>query len=67
MSDWFIEEADEWRDSAWNVIRETPHIYQILTKRPERIRENLPELNFRVLQYSYITNVLLASAWLPVI
>lgn len=42
-SDWFIEEADEWRDEAWNVVRKTPHhIYQILTKRPERIRSHLP-------------------------
>lgn len=42
-SDWFIAEADEWRDEAWNVIRHTPyHTYQILTKRPERIISNLP-------------------------
>jgi protein gp37 len=43
-SDWFIEEADQWRDAAWDVIRKTPHhTYQILTKRPERILDNLPE------------------------
>jgi protein gp37 len=43
-SDWFIEEADQWRDEAWDIIRRTPqHTYQILTKRPERILENLPE------------------------
>jgi len=43
-SDWFIEEADEWRSEAWQVIRETPHhTYQILTKRPERIIGNLPD------------------------
>lgn len=42
-SDWFIEEADKWRDEAWDVIRRTPHhTYQILTKRPERIVQNLP-------------------------
>lgn len=42
-SDFFIEEADAWRDEAWEVIRQTPqHTYQILTKRPERIHENLP-------------------------
>ena len=42
-SDFFIEEADEWRDDAWNVIRNTPHLtYQILTKRPENIAERLP-------------------------
>ena len=43
-SDWFIEEADDWRVEAWEIIRQTPqHTYQILTKRPERIRDNLPE------------------------
>jgi protein gp37 len=43
-SDWFIEEADDWRDEAWDVIRQTPHhTYQILTKRPERILEHLPK------------------------
>jgi protein gp37 len=43
-SDWFIDDADQWRDEAWEVIRKTPqHKYQILTKRPERIKENLPE------------------------
>lgn len=43
-SDWFIEEADEWRDEAWKIIRDTPqHTYQILTKRPERIADHLPE------------------------
>jgi protein gp37 len=37
-SDFFLEEADEWRDEAFDVIRKTPHLtYQILTKRPERI------------------------------
>lgn len=42
-SDWFIEEADNWRSEAWEIIRGTPqHTYQILTKRPERIRECLP-------------------------
>jgi len=42
-SDWFIEEADEWRDEAWEVILNCPqHVFQILTKRPERIHDNLP-------------------------
>jgi protein gp37 len=37
-SDFFIEEADPWRDDAWGIIAMTPqHTYQILTKRPERI------------------------------
>lgn len=43
-SDWFIEEADEWREEAWEVIRQTPHLtYQILTKRPGNILDRLPE------------------------
>lgn len=41
-SDWFIEEADAWRAEAWEIVRDTPHTYQILTKRPERIAECLP-------------------------
>src|ERR1051325_11572731 len=42
-SDFFIEEADEWRPEAWEIIRKTPEfIYQILTKRPERIIGNIP-------------------------
>lgn len=43
-SDWFIPEADQWRDEAWRVIKATPHHrYQILTKRPDRIAGRLPE------------------------
>lgn len=43
-SDWFIEEADEWRAEAWAIIKATPHhTYQILTKRPERILQCLPD------------------------
>lgn len=43
-SDFFIEEADAWRDDAWEIIRKTPqHTYQILTKRPERIAAHLPD------------------------
>jgi len=43
-SDFFIEEADPWRDEAWEIIRKTPHLtYQILTKRPENIAARLPK------------------------
>lgn len=43
MSDFFIKDADEWREDAWDIIRRTPqHCWQILTKRPERILECLP-------------------------
>lgn len=43
-SDFFIEHADKWRKEAWAIIKATPHhTYQILTKRPERIEDCLPE------------------------
>lgn len=43
-SDWFIEEADPWRDDAYAIIRATPqHTYQILTKRIERAAGRLPD------------------------
>ena len=43
-SDFFIEEADKWRPAAWNIIKNTPELnYQILTKRPERIKDCLPD------------------------
>ena len=42
-SDFFIEDADAWREEAWQIIKETPQFtYQILTKRPERIKDCLP-------------------------
>lgn len=42
-SDWFIAEADPWRDEAWDIVRRTPqYTYLILTKRPERIAGRLP-------------------------
>jgi len=44
MSDFFIAEADGWREDAWDVIRNTKHhTWLILTKRPERIMDCLPE------------------------
>ena len=43
-SDFFIEEADEWRDEAWDTIRQRPDLmFSLLTKRAERISENLPD------------------------
>lgn len=42
-SDWFIEEADDWREEARDIILQTPqHTYQILTKRPERALRWIP-------------------------
>lgn len=43
LTDFFIEEIDEYRDEAWDIIRRCPqHTFQILTKRPERIKDHLP-------------------------
>ena len=42
-SDFFIREADPWRNDAWNIVRKTKHIYQIPTKRPENIDGRLPQ------------------------
>lgn len=43
-SDFFIEEADPWRAAAWKIIKATSqHEWLILTKRPERIAECLPD------------------------
>ena len=42
-SDWLIEEADPWREQAYEIIRMTErHTYQILTKRPERAAGRVP-------------------------
>lgn len=44
LSDFFIKQGDGVRWQLWQMIRETPNlIYQILTKRPERILQNLPD------------------------
>jgi protein gp37 len=43
-SDFFVAEADSWRNEAWEIIKNTPELtFQILTKRPERIAECLPD------------------------
>ena len=42
-SDWFHTDADAWRDDAWAVVKKCPNlIFQILTKRHERIADHLP-------------------------
>lgn len=43
-SDFFLEEADEWRIEAWKFIRQRSDVlFWLLTKRPERVRKCLPE------------------------
>ncbi len=42
-SDFFLEEADEWRPEAWEIIRARPDVrFFLLTKRPERVVACLP-------------------------
>ncbi len=42
-SDFFLEEADPWRDEVWDIIRERPDVrFWLLTKRAERIQDHLP-------------------------
>lgn len=42
-SDFFLEEADQWRDEAWEQIRSRPDVgFWLLTRRPERMDACLP-------------------------
>ncbi len=42
-SDFFLEEADEWRNEAWDIIRARPDLhFWLQTKRAERVKECLP-------------------------
>lgn len=42
-SDFFLEEADPWREEAWEIIRLRPDVkFCLLTKRPERVAGQLP-------------------------
>lgn len=42
-SDWFHKNADPWRAEAWAVVKSCPNLtFQILTKRPNRIKHHLP-------------------------
>lgn len=44
LTDFFHEGIDSYRNEAWEIIRKCPqHTFQILTKRPERIIDHLPE------------------------
>ena len=43
-SDFFLEQADKWRDEAWNIIKQRPDVvFFLLTKRPERVADTLPK------------------------
>ena len=43
-SDFFLEEADPWREEAWDIIRQRPDVkFFLLTKRPQRVADHLPK------------------------
>lgn len=43
-SDFFLEEADPWRDAAWEIMRQRPDVkFFLLTKRPQRVANCLPK------------------------
>lgn len=43
-SDFFLEEADDWRDEAWEIMKIRSDVkFYLLTKRPQRVTECLPE------------------------
>lgn len=44
LTDFFHEAIDSYRDEAWDIIRKCPqHTFQILTKRPERVMDHVPD------------------------
>lgn len=43
-SDFFLEEADSWRDEAWEIMWQRPDVkFFLLTKRPQRVKACLPK------------------------
>lgn len=43
-SDFFLEEADEWRNEAWEIMKKRSDVvFFLLTKRPERVQKCLPK------------------------
>ncbi len=43
-SDFFLEDADKWRQDAWKIMRQRSDvIFYLLTKRPERVAQCLPD------------------------
>lgn len=43
-SDFFLEEADEWRPDAWDIMRQRSDVkFFLLTKRPQRVADHLPK------------------------
>lgn len=43
-SDFFLPQADPWREDAWEIMRQRPDvIFFLLTKRPQRVKDCLPK------------------------
>lgn len=43
-SDFFLTDADKWRDEAWEIMRLRPDVkFYLLTKRPQRVKDCLPK------------------------
>lgn len=43
-SDFFLEQADEWRGEAWEMMRKRSDVkFFLLTKRPQRVKDCLPK------------------------
>lgn len=43
-SDFFLEEADKWRDKAWSIMHQRSDVkFFLLTKRPQRVKKCLPK------------------------
>jgi len=43
-SDFFLEQADAWRDEAWETMKKRSDVkFYLLTKRPQRVKECLPK------------------------
>ncbi len=42
-SDFFLEEADEWRSDAWEMRQRSDVKFFLLTKRPQRVKNCLPK------------------------
>lgn len=54
-SDFFIEEMDEWRAEAWDMMRIRDDLrFYMVTKRPERILQSLPEYWDEIKERIYI-------------
>lgn len=44
LTDFFHKGCDPFRQEAWDIIRKCPqHTFQILTKKPERVMQSLPD------------------------